>query len=115
MTWITPRVVALSPSAQGQAGLVIAASRAGGLGALNFGTGCAWKSITEAAWKVAEFLGDRAFGIRLAAEGWQTWELHRLPPSLRVVVVVAVGNVSESAEALAAIRTSGRLSVAEVT
>src|SRR5262249_24310804 len=58
--------------------------------------------------------GDRAFGVRLAAEFWRTWDLEHLPAGLRVVIV-SPGNVPEVVEAIASTRRSGRLAVAEVT
>src|SRR3982750_1410590 len=67
MTLLQSRVMALSPSGQGDASVVIAGSRAGALGVFDYGFGDLSQVDARALRRASRFLKDRPFGLRLPA------------------------------------------------
>lgn len=114
MSWNIPRVVALGPSGLSSSPLVVAACRAGALGVLDYGFGAETEEVLGAANRVAGFLGDRMFGLRVPGERCGRDLLDRLPPGLGVLIVTGRPDGGWFGP-LATLRESGRRAVAEVT
>ncbi|MEO6810492.1 MAG: beta-ketoacyl synthase N-terminal-like domain-containing protein, partial [Isosphaeraceae bacterium] len=113
MTTTIPRVIALAPSGLTSAGPVVAACRAGALGAFDFGIGYQAKAAIAAALNVARY-NDQPFGLRLSADELDWALLERIPPSLRVLICTEPNN-GDWTGPLTIARRSGRPALAEVT
>src|SRR4051794_29603824 len=112
MTWLLPRVWALSTSGQGDPGVVIAGSRAGALGLLDFGLRFEAGAAGRAVRRASALLKDRAFGLRVPAGALAESFLKGLPENLRVVVLAEDGEV-DWGRAGDVVREAGRVAVAE--
>src|SRR4051794_40798041 len=116
MTRPIPRILAVAPGGLIDPGIVVAGSRAGALGVLDAGFRFEAGALLEGAGRVSRYLGEKAFGLRVAGEatrGPADW-LERLPAALGVIVVEGIA-AGREAETLDVIRRSGRLALAEVT
>lgn len=112
MRSLLPRVIALSPTGSTDPGVVVAGCRAGALGVLDLGFGFDAKA-TEAAHRIARYVADRPFGFKLPVEEVREGWLREMPDGLRVVIV-GVDGVGDWSEAVAVVRATGRLAVAEI-
>lgn len=117
MRWKLPRVMALSAGGEGDPGVVIAASRAGALGVLDYGLGDGAVGSGRVLQQTSRYLKDRPFGIRLPLEALERLDLAGSPAVLRVVIACGGSTADEStwARAVAGVRGTGRIVVAEVT
>src|SRR5947209_6566626 len=114
MMRLLPRVWALSTTGQGGSGVVVAGSRAGGLGILDLGVCADEDAARRTLCRISALLKDRAFGLRVPAGDRLESMLDDLPENLRLVIVVEGRGVDWGASA-AALGRSGRVAAAEVT
>src|SRR3954469_14652154 len=108
MTWLLPRVWALSTSGQGDPGVAIAGSRAGALGLLDFGLGFEVGAVSAAVRRASRFLEGRSFGLRVPAGALGDAALGEMPENLGVVVVAEDGDV-DWGRAADLVRRAGRV------
>jgi NAD(P)H-dependent flavin oxidoreductase YrpB (nitropropane dioxygenase family) len=81
-----PRIIALAPCGSAEPGVVVAACRAGALGALDFGVDFSASLAVDAASRAARFLIDRPLGLRLPAVEIQATLLKGSPTNLNVLI-----------------------------
>ena len=93
MTLSLPRIVALAPGGVADAGVVVAGSRAGALGVLDFGFGVEAGSVRMAAERAAGYLRRQGlgFGVRLLAGAVGASWVAGLPGELRAVFAAEDG------------------------
>src|SRR5438105_1044910 len=106
MTLSLPRILTLSPGGQEDpgVGVVVAGSRAGALGVLDFGIRSDAGAVREASERASRYLGGRGFGLRLRAGALGDALPDRWPAGLGVVVAVEEDSNDDWAGTLATLR-----------
>ncbi|HEV3163691.1 MAG TPA: beta-ketoacyl synthase N-terminal-like domain-containing protein, partial [Isosphaeraceae bacterium] len=113
MSSSVPRVLALGPAGMPQPGMVVAASRAGSLGILDFAIGSDLDGARAAA-RVVSRLGTRPFGLRLSAETLARCDASAWPANLALVVATEPDD-GDWSRPLQRAREAGWTFLAEVT
>ena len=104
MTLHLPRIVAYSTSAAGDPGMVVAGSRPGALGVLDFGLGVGTDQDFEVIRRTSRFLGERRFGLEHSGLGIEELPASRLPENLGVLIVTGAEDWSSARAIVAAPR-----------